>query len=96
MKLFLLWVDQLSIYGAVSDLCEECDSCHDSTGRPVVDGESNPLFIPSVFEDTHTFDRCPCTTRRRPIAKIRNAIEKLSQQDRVSKYCTDAGIPEHS
>ena len=45
-------VNQLSIYGAVADLCEECDSCHDRTGRPVVEGQSNPLFVPNVMK-TH-------------------------------------------
>ena len=38
-------VNQLSIYGAVSDLCEECKSCHVRTGRPVVAGQSDPLFV---------------------------------------------------
>ena len=33
-------------------MCEECDSCHDRTGRPVVEGQSNPLFVPSVMK-TH-------------------------------------------
>ena len=32
----IISVNQLSIYGAVSDMCEECDTCHDRTGRPVV------------------------------------------------------------
>ena len=44
-------VNQLSIYGAVADMCEDYDSCHDQ-----------------------------------------ERIEKLSQQDRVSKFCTDAGF----
>ena len=44
--------NQLSIYGAVSDLCEECESFHVRTGRPVVAGQSNPLFVPSVMK-TH-------------------------------------------
>ena len=48
----IISVDQLSIYGAVSELCEECDTCHDRTGRPVVAGQSNPLFVPSVMK-TH-------------------------------------------
>ena len=30
----IMSVNQLSIYGAVSDMCEECDTCHDRTGRP--------------------------------------------------------------
>ena len=46
-------VNQLSIYVAVADLCEECNTCHDRTRRPVVAGQSNPLFVPSVMK-THT------------------------------------------
>ena len=48
----IISVNQLSISGAVSDLCEECDTCHDRTGRLVVGGQSNPLFAPSVMK-TH-------------------------------------------
>ena len=40
-------VNQLSIYGAVSDLCEEYKSCHVRTGRLVLVGQSDPLFVPS-------------------------------------------------
>ena len=32
----IISVNQLSIYGAVSDSCEECKTCHVRTGRPVV------------------------------------------------------------
>ena len=48
LKLFfrkLISVHQLSIYGAVSDLCDECKSCHVRTGRPVLVGQSDPLFV---------------------------------------------------
>ena len=41
LKLFfrtIISVNQLSIYGAVSDLCDECKSCHVRTGRLVFDG----------------------------------------------------------
>ena len=50
-------VIQLSIYGAVSDLCEECNTCHDRTGRPVVARQSNPLFVPNVMKTHILFDR---------------------------------------
>ena len=55
MKVFfrtIISVDQLSIYGAVSDVCEECKTCHVRTGRLVVAGQSHPLFVPSVMK-TH-------------------------------------------
>ena len=48
----IISVNQLSINGAVSDLCEECKTRHDRTGRPVVARQSNPLFVPSVMK-TH-------------------------------------------
>ena len=48
----IISVNQLSINGAVSDLCDECDSCHNRTGTPVVEGLSNRLFVPSVMK-TH-------------------------------------------
>ena len=38
---------QLSIYGAVSDLCEEYKTCHVRTVRPVLAGQSDPLFAPA-------------------------------------------------
>ena len=37
----IISVNQLSIYGAFSDLCEECKTCHVRTGRPVVRGQSD-------------------------------------------------------
>ena len=43
----IISVNQLSIYGAVSDLCEEYKACHVRTGRPVLAGQSDPLFLPT-------------------------------------------------
>ena len=40
-------VNELSIYGAVSDLRGECKTCHFRTGRLLV-GKSDPLFVPQV------------------------------------------------
>ena len=36
--------------GAVPDLCEECKTFHVRTGRPVVAGQTDPLFVPSVMK----------------------------------------------
>ena len=61
---------QLCIYGAVSEMCEECDTCQDRTRRPVVAGQSNPLFVPNVMKTHIPMTDDPETTRRRSIAKI--------------------------
>ena len=46
----IISVNQLSLYGAVAEMCEEYESCHDRTRRPIVEGQSNPLFVPSVMK----------------------------------------------
>ena len=46
--------------GAVSDFCEDCASFQDRTGRLVVEGQSNPLF---VLTSSWSF-------KRRSIAKV--------------------------
>ena len=40
----IISVNHLSIYGAVSDLCEEYSTV--KQGRPVLAGQSDPLFAP--------------------------------------------------
>ena len=49
----IIYVDQLSIYGAVSDLCE-CISCHVRTGRLVLVGQSDAWFVPTSVMKTPT------------------------------------------
>ena len=43
-------VNQLSIYGAVSEMCEEHEIFHDKTVKPVVGGQSSSSFVPSVIK----------------------------------------------
>ena len=88
----IISVNQLSIYGAVSDLCEECKACHVRTGRPVLAGQSDPLFVPtSLLMKTPT----PSTddpAQEDLLQKYRERVERQSQQNRVIKFCTDAGF----
>ena len=43
----IISVNQLSIYGAISDLCDEYSACQTRTRRPVVAGQSDPIFKPA-------------------------------------------------
>ena len=88
----IISVHQLSIHGAVADMCEECDSCHNGTGRLVVEGQSNPLFVPSVMKTHIPLTDDPAQQEEDLLQRYQERIEKLSQQDRVRKFCTDAGF----
>ena len=35
-------------------MCEECKSCHVRTGRPVLVGQPDPLFVPTSVMKTPT------------------------------------------
>ena len=92
----IISVNQLSIYGAVSDVCEEYSTCQTRTGRPVLAGQSDPLFEPArLLRQHYTYDWSSCT--RKFTAKVQRtsgkaSTTKLSQQDRLIKICTDAGF----
>ena len=51
----LVSVNQLSIYEAVSDLCDEYSACQARTGRPLLAGQSDPFFVAArLFMTTPT------------------------------------------
>ena len=88
-------VNQLSLYGAVEEMCEEYESCHDRAGGPVVRGQSSPSFVPSVIKTNIPLND-DSAHKQFLLQRHRERIEKLSQQDRFSKFCTDAGFPDYS
>ena len=94
MKLFrtIISVNQLSIYGAVSDLCEEYKACHVRTGRPVLAGQSDPLFEPASLLTKTPTPSTNVSAQEDLLQKYQGRVERLSQQNRVIKICTDAGF----
>ena len=63
-------VNQLSLYGAVAEMCEEYESYHDRTGRPVVGGQSSSSFVPSVIKTNMPLNNDDPAHERISIAKI--------------------------
>ena len=49
-------VNQLRLYGAVAEMCEEYESYHDRTGRPVVRGQIESIVRAKCDQDKHTFE----------------------------------------
>ena len=54
-------------------------------------GQSNPLFVPSVMK-THIPVTDDPAQEEDLLQRYQERIEKISQQDRVIKFCTDAGF----
>ena len=86
LKLFfrtLISVNQLSIYGADSDLCEEYKSCHVRTRRLVLAGQSHPLFVPASLLVTTPTPLTEVPAQGDLLPKYQERVERLSQQNRV-------------
>ena len=85
-------VNQLSLCGAVAEMCEEYEILHDGTGQPVVGGQSNPSFVPSVIKTNVLLNSDDLAHEEFLLQRYGERIEKLSQQDRLSKFCMDVGF----
>ena len=85
-------VNQLSLYGAVAEMCEEYETFHDRTGGPVVRGQSSSSFVPNVIKTDVPLDCDDRAHKDLLLQQNGERIEKLSQQDKLSEFCMDAGF----
>ena len=82
-------MNQFSLYGAVAEMCEEYESYHDRTGRPVVRGQSSSSFVPSAIKTNMPLNDDDPAHKKLLLQRYGEPIEKLSQRDnlRISECC---------
>ena len=78
--------NQLSLYGAVAEICEEYESLHERTVRLVVIGQSIVLI---AIKTEVLLDSDDPANQNFLLQQYEERIEKLSQQDKLSKFCMD-------
>ena len=80
--------NQLSLYGAVANMCEECESLHDRSGQPdMVMGQS---IVLSEIKTEVPLENDDPAYEYFLLQRHEERIESLSRTDRVSKICMDA------
>ena len=84
--------NQVSLYGAVAEICEEYESLHERTERPVVMAQSSSSLVLSVIKTEVPLDCDDPVNQDLLLQQHGERIEKLSQQDKLSKCCMDAGF----
>ena len=83
---------QLSLHGAIAEICEEYESLHERSGRPVVMGQSSSSLVLSVIKTEVPLDCNDPVNQDLLLQQFEERIEKLSQQDKLCKFCMDAGF----
>ena len=82
--------NQLSLYGAVANMCEEYESIDDRSGRlDMVMGQS---IVLNAIKTEVSLDCDDPTNQDLLLQQYGERIEKLSQQDKLRKFCMDAGF----
>ena len=86
----IVFANQLSLYGAVENMCEEYESLHDRSGQPdVVMGQS---IVLSEIKAEVPLENDDPAYKNFLLQRSEERIQSLSQTDRVSKFCMDAGF----
>ena len=82
--------NQLSVYGAVAEMCEEYESLHDRSGRrDKVMGQS---IVLSEIKTEVPLENDDPAYQNLPLQRYEERLKSLSQTDRVSKFCMDTGF----
>ena len=82
--------NQLSLYGAVAEICEENESVHDGSGRP--DKVMGQSIVLSEIKTEVPLENDDPAYQNFLLQLHEERIERLSQQDKLSKICMDAGF----
>ena len=80
---------QLSLYGAVAEICEGYEFPPERTVRPVVMGQS--IVLSSIKTEVFFDSDDDPANQKFLLQQYWERIGKLSQQDTLSKFCVDAG-----
>ena len=73
-------------------MCEEYETLHDRSGQPVVGGQSSSSLVLSVIKTEVPLDCDDLANKDLLLQQYGERIEKLSKQDKLSKFCMDAGF----
>ena len=82
--------NQLSLHGTVAEMCEECETHHDRSGR--LDKVMGQSIVLSEIKTEVPLENDDPAYQNFLLQQYEERIERLSQQDKVSKFCMDAGF----
>ena len=84
----IVFANQLSLYGAVANMCEEFESYQDRSGQlDVLMGQS---IVLSKIKAEVPFENDIPSHQNLLLQRYEERIKLLSQENKVSKFCMDA------
>ena len=86
----IVFANQLSFYGAVANMCEEFESHQDRSGQlDVLMGQS--IVLSEIKAEVHLENDIP-SHQNLLLQRYEERLKLLSQENKVSKFCMEAGF----
>ena len=86
----IAFANQLSLYGAAANMCEEFESHQGRSGQPdVLMGQS--IVLSEIKAEVLLQNEIP-SHQNVPLQQYEERIKLLSQENKVSRFCMDAGF----
>ena len=86
----IVFANQLSLYGTVANMCEEFETHQDRSGQPdVLMGQS--IVLSEIKAEVPLENDIP-SHQNLLLQRYEERIKLLSQENKVSKFCMDAGF----
>ena len=82
--------NQFSLYGAVTNMCEECESLHERSRQ--LDKVMGQSIVLSEIKTEVPLENDDPKYQNFLLQRNEERIERLSQTDKVNKFCMDAGF----
>ena len=86
----IAFANQLSLYGAVANMCEEFESLQDRSGQP--DALMGQSIVLSEIKAEVPLEIDIPSHQNLLLQRHEERIKLLSQENKVSKFCMDAGF----
>ena len=82
--------NQLSVFGAVADLCNELSDGFGTSGKPEAPDHLETMENPTGLSDAETHTNAQ--HRRNLVQEYERKFEPLFEDQKLSKLCSDAGL----
>ena len=95
LELFLRTVNkinQLSVYGAVLDLCQELARESAGAGKPAANENLESMVIPKEFLTANPISQTVAEVQRKLLREYEHKITELPELQKLTKLCSNAGF----
>ena len=86
----IVFANQLSLYGAVANMCEEFETHQDRSGQPEI-LMCQSIVLSEIKAEVPWENHIP-SHQNLLLQRYEERIELFSQENKVSKFCMDAGF----